>query len=185
MKTYLPITSLCLCLCVIFINAAQAEVNGSIAACNETRLAALAQCEALPAADQAACIASAWDAYEACISAAISMSDAQFIRGDANRDGTVNLADPIFVLDELFGQGNPSSCPDASDANDDGRLDIADPIAMLDLLFKEDHFLPPPMSSPGADATGDVLRCFGGGEGIPAVDLIQPRDLRTATFSLG
>lgn len=54
-----------------------------------------------------------------------------FVRGDANDDGTVNIADPIWLLSELFSGGPHTDCAGANDANSDGTLDIADPLFLL------------------------------------------------------
>ena len=47
----------------------------------------------------------------------------QFIRSDANLDGTIDIADAVSGLAVLFA-GAPSTCHDALDANDDGLTDI-------------------------------------------------------------
>ena len=82
-----------------------------------------------------------------------------FIRGDANGDGAVDLADGVFTLVALF-QGGPAwPCPDAADANDDRRTDIADAIATFAALFLDGRALPPPTGAPGPDPTPDALGC--------------------------
>lgn len=58
-----------------------------------------------------------------------------FRRGDANDDGTVNLADAVRVLQYEFVPGTTVGCIDALDVNDDGRLDLSDPILLLLYLF--------------------------------------------------
>ena len=61
-----------------------------------------------------------------------------FLRGDANADGTLDIADSITVLDYLFPPPSgqvPLVCPDAADANDDGTLNIADVVRIQDYLF--------------------------------------------------
>ncbi len=157
-----------------------------VPSCNDARQAALSACAQLPAEEHAACIAAALDSYDACTRACAAALEPPFVRGDANRDGGLDLADAVFVLAELFAGGGPSSCPDASDANDDGRIDIADPIRVLEHLFRDTGPLPAPAGSPGPDPTaGDALRCYGGGGDVPSLDLLLPRDTRTATFSLG
>jgi hypothetical protein len=87
-----------------------------------------------------------------------------FIRGDANGDGTVDLSDPQFTLNNLFLGGPRPACPDAADANDDGKVQISDPIATLMFLFLGNpSALPAPHGAPGEDPTpDDGLGCRGG-----------------------
>jgi len=84
-----------------------------------------------------------------------------FIRGDANRDAKIDIADPIFMLSYLF---DPSVgqvlCPEALDANDDDRIDIADPIYTLSYLFAPfSPPPPPPFPGPGLDPRGLTFGC--------------------------
>ena len=81
-----------------------------------------------------------------------------FLRGDSNQDGTLNLADPIFVLDYLFGD-TLLQCLDSGDMNDDGLLNVADPIYGLSYLFDGGRSPPPPLSGCDADPTSDELSC--------------------------
>ncbi|MEM7165659.1 MAG: plastocyanin/azurin family copper-binding protein [Planctomycetota bacterium] len=84
-----------------------------------------------------------------------------FIRGDTNRDGTVNIADPVALLTHLFGGAPAPDCGDAADSNDDGGLDIADAVATLGALFGANTVpLPGPYPNPGADRTADTLLCL-------------------------
>ena len=80
-----------------------------------------------------------------------------FLRGDANTDFNVDVADAITVLDHLFNSGQALSCPDAADANDDGQLDVADPVAILTTLFTPQTLVSSPYPAMGADATPDSL----------------------------
>ena len=83
-----------------------------------------------------------------------------FVRGDANRDGGVNVADAIAVLGFLFIMGTPPlSCPDAGDANDSGGVDVADAIYLLTFLFSNGPVPPEPYPDPGPDPTPDPLVC--------------------------
>lgn len=84
-----------------------------------------------------------------------------FSRGDANRDGTVNIGDAIGMLAELFVPGTPpTTCPDAADANDDGTMNIADAIYVLAYLFSGGAAPPPPFPATGSDPTADSLTCL-------------------------
>ncbi|MGE4619313.1 MAG: penicillin acylase family protein [Planctomycetota bacterium] len=53
-------------------------------------------------------------------------ADIPFLRGDANVDGRVNLADGIWLLNHLFLAGPGGDCEAARDANGDGTVDLAD-----------------------------------------------------------
>lgn len=76
-----------------------------------------------------------------------------FIRGDADSSGTLNLADAIFTATWIYSDGPAPACRDACDANDDGRLDISDPIYTLLHLFTGTAAPPAPYPSPGPDPT--------------------------------
>ncbi|MCA8959832.1 MAG: dockerin type I repeat-containing protein [Planctomycetes bacterium] len=83
-----------------------------------------------------------------------------FVRGDTNDDGQVNIADAVFVLDELFSGGPASVCDDASDVNDDGGRDIADAVFALSYLFSGGPAPAAPFPSCGPDGTDtDSLDC--------------------------
>ncbi|MCZ6793716.1 MAG: hypothetical protein O7J95_08900, partial [Planctomycetota bacterium] len=87
-----------------------------------------------------------------------------FVRGDSNRDGRVDIADPINTLNGIFqGTGNAFQvrCIDRVDANDDGRADISDAIYTLLYLFSGGGAPPAPGPlSDGQDPTADQQVCF-------------------------
>ena len=83
----------------------------------------------------------------------------RFIRGDSNRDGAVEIADPIAPLAVLFQGGQAEPCVDAADANDDGNVDIADVVYTLAYLFTGGAAPPAPFPAPGPDRTSDPLLC--------------------------
>jgi hypothetical protein len=89
---------------------------------------------------------------------------AGFIRGDANADQTVDMADPISTLNYLF-SGRPArlACPDAADINDDGELNVSDAIHGLQYLFVGGPAPPKPFPHSGRDPTSDDLTCSIGG----------------------
>ncbi len=79
-----------------------------------------------------------------------------FLRGDANSDANVDIADAIFMLYSLMLGGTPSGCIDSTDANDDGTHDISDIIFVLNYQFQ--NGAPPPAPGPsqcGIDMTPD------------------------------
>lgn len=73
---------------------------------------------------------------------------ADFIRGDSNSDGRVDLSDALFTLGCKFLGEKCPTCRDAADANDDGVVDISDPVRTLGYLFL--GFEPPPAPGPRA-----------------------------------
>lgn len=81
-----------------------------------------------------------------------------FVRGDANGDTTLNVADGVFILAYLFSMG-PADCLDAIDVNDDGQANIADAVALLNYLFSMGPNPPAPFPTAGIDPTADGLNC--------------------------
>ena len=81
----------------------------------------------------------------------------QFLRGDANESGELNVADVITMLDYLFGTGTSAPCLDAFDVNDSGVVNIADPIGLLGYLFAAEAPPAPPFPTVGTDPTADSL----------------------------
>ncbi len=65
----------------------------------------------------------------------IPTSRTGFIRGDANQDEEIDLADAIAILQHLFGSGWLFYEP-AADVNADTAIDIADAICLLQYLFR-------------------------------------------------
>ena len=90
-----------------------------------------------------------------------SPSGGVFIRGDANGDGSINIADAIKSLGFLF-LNDSVDCLDSADVGDDGAIDIADPIALLTELFVSGSSPPPPPPYPdcGFDPTTDDNHCW-------------------------
>lgn len=82
-----------------------------------------------------------------------------FVRGDANGDTSIDVADPIFTLSYLLGGGATPTCLDAADTNDDGQINIADPIYILSYLFSAGPTPPSPFPLRGPDPTPDSLGC--------------------------
>ncbi len=80
-----------------------------------------------------------------------------FIRGDANRDGGVDLSDGIFILLYLFGGNVTPVSLDACDANDNGMISLADTITVLSYLFNQGAAPPAPFPEAGEDPTADTL----------------------------
>jgi hypothetical protein len=84
---------------------------------------------------------------------------ARFLRGDADADGALGLADAVALLERLFRGGPAPSCEKAADANDDGGVDMADPVSLLEHLFRGGPAPPPPHGGCGLDPSADSLGC--------------------------
>lgn len=67
-----------------------------------------------------------------------------FVRGDANDDGKVNIADPIWTINMLVRSGPQSPCPHAADSNGDGMVDLSDAMYTIEYRF----LAGPPPSAP-------------------------------------
>lgn len=83
-----------------------------------------------------------------------------FVRGDVNRDTSVNLTDALVLLSHLFRGGPPPACEDAGDVDDDGRLSLTDGIILLTYLFASGPEPAAPHPEAGIDPTPDGLQCF-------------------------
>lgn len=67
---------------------------------------------------------------------AVAGGPTQFLRGDVNGDGVLNLSDGLFQLEWFFGVGASGTCREAADTNGNGRLDtLADPLLLFYYLF--------------------------------------------------
>ena len=80
-----------------------------------------------------------------------------FVRGDGNLDGDVDLADAATLI-RFFVDGT-SHCPDALDNNDDGLIDLADFCYLLNYFYAFGPEPEPPFPDCGVDETGDDLGC--------------------------
>lgn len=81
-----------------------------------------------------------------------------FRRGDCNRDGVIDVSDPVFDLAVQF-IGETPECDDACDVNDDGANDISDPVHLLTHLFAAGPAPAAPFPRCGDDPTVDGLEC--------------------------
>jgi hypothetical protein len=63
------------------------------------------------------------------------ITESAFIRGDATRDGVIDISDVVYLLNYLF-VGGPAPVPlAAGDANSDGIVDASDIVYLLNYLF--------------------------------------------------
>jgi hypothetical protein len=86
-----------------------------------------------------------------------------FVRGNANDDNKVNIADPIWSINALFRSGPAFPCDDAADSNDDGMVDLGDAVFTIDYLFRSGPAPSAPFPGCGLDPSGDEdgLGCEG------------------------
>jgi hypothetical protein len=59
-----------------------------------------------------------------------------YLAGDANHDGTIGVADVIFLLNYLFRHGPAPNPLEAGDANCQGAVDFGDVVYLLNYLFR-------------------------------------------------
>lgn len=95
-----------------------------------------------------------------CVLEVCSFRPAQqpIIRGDANDDGAVNIADVVNVLGYVFGT-NGLPCLASADANASGTLDISDGVFLIEHLFGT-GVIPAPFPNCGADPTPTPMLCL-------------------------
>jgi hypothetical protein len=79
----------------------------------------------------------------------------EFIRGDTDVNGEVNISDPIHSLCYQFADCDAPSCLDAADCDDSGEINISDPIYNLSYQFAAGPPPPAPFPEMGRDPTDD------------------------------
>lgn len=84
---------------------------------------------------------------------------AAFVRGDADGDGEVSLADPMAILYTLFSRQRDVVCLDTADANDDGKVNVTDAVFLIRHLFLGGRPPSGPFPTAGFDPTPDGMGC--------------------------
>lgn len=87
------------------------------------------------------------------------IGSAPFVRGDANGDSLVDIADAVAILNYVNGFVAAPNCLSALDVNDDSLLDGADAIYELSYLFSFGPVIPAPFPSADFDPTPDSIPC--------------------------
>jgi hypothetical protein len=105
-----------------------------------------------------------------------------FIRGDANTDTAITIADAIFTLSYVFASGPAPDCLDAADANDDGHIDISDAIYVINFMYRGGPELPAPFPAAGPDPTVDELDCVERGHWVDVAGSVPELVYHTATL---
>jgi len=100
---------------------------------------------------------------------------AEFIRGDSDSNGRVDISDAIFTLQWLFAGGAQPGCLSSADADDNGSIELSDPIYSLGFLFLGGAVFPAPYPDCGDDPSRDRLDCLenpGCGEAEPCLNTL-------------
>jgi hypothetical protein len=58
-----------------------------------------------------------------------------YVPGDANGDGTVDISDVVYLIAYIFSGGSPPSPLLAGDANCDSMVDISDVVYLIAYIF--------------------------------------------------
>jgi hypothetical protein len=82
-------------------------------------------------------------------------TDVPFIRGNCNGDSGVNIADGIWILNELFLSGPSGTCAVACDANNDAKYDQADAIYVINYRLLDGPVPAAPFPDCGPEAGAD------------------------------
>jgi hypothetical protein len=85
--------------------------------------------------------------------------DCEFIRGDCNSDGVVDISDATSIIHALSLGAPLSGLADACDANDDGVVDLSDAIYILSMLYQDGEDISSPYPEAGYDPTDDGNLC--------------------------
>ncbi len=62
---------------------------------------------------------------------------ADFICGDANSDGGVNVGDAVLLINYIFKEGPAPDPIEAGDINGDGDINVGDAVYLINYIFKE------------------------------------------------
>jgi len=122
-----------------------------------------------------------------------SLDARDFMRGDINEDGSVNIADGVNMLDYMFVSGF-TYCVDANDIDDDGDVNVTDAVNLFGYLFSGASPPAAPFTVCGPDPTPDSLGCESYatctmGDAIPGLDqdtfesFVRGRELTAKQFS--
>ena len=65
------------------------------------------------------------------------------LKGDANGDGSVDIADAVCIVNHVVGKPNSTFVPAAADANGDGDIDIADAVRIVNYVVGKINALVP------------------------------------------
>ena len=67
----------------------------------------------------------------------------EYLKGDANNDGSVDIADAVCIVNYVVGKLNTNFVPEAADVNGDGDVDIADAVHIVNYVVGKINALAP------------------------------------------
>jgi len=86
----------------------------------------------------------------------VGAGEGRFIRGNANNDPKIDIADAIWIVNQVFRSGPAAECSDAADATNDGRIDITDALFLVGYQFQGQSPPSAPFPGCGTDPEGDA-----------------------------
>src|SRR5437870_5726246 len=108
-----------------------------------------------------------------------------FIRGDANSDGKVSVADAHYIASYVFRGGERPECLESADSNADGTINLSDALRLLFFLVLDANAPPAPYPNPGPGANAGGHDCASYGGGMPGQDPIARINVRDAVIAGG
>ncbi len=91
------------------------------------------------------------------VNTGINFGEFLFVRGDANHDGSVDIADAVYTLWYVAAGGAEPPCRIAADVQDDDEVNLSDPVYTLNWLFRGGESMPAPNVFTGCQRTRVVL----------------------------
>jgi hypothetical protein len=85
-----------------------------------------------------------------------------FIRCDSNNDSKNDIADAIWIVNELFRSGPATACPAAADCDADGQESLTDALYCVNYQFRGGSAPPQPFPDCGTDEVIVTELCPGG-----------------------
>jgi hypothetical protein len=79
----------------------------------------------------------------------------EFLRCDPNDDGRSDIADAVWIVNELFRGGPASRCVDSADCDDSGIEDLTDAVYCVNYQFRGGSAPPVPFPNCGEDPDGE------------------------------
>jgi len=65
----------------------------------------------------------------------LTIEGPDFIPGDANGDGKVNVADIVEIVNKILGNPSGKLIEEAADVNDDGKINVTDIVLVVNIIL--------------------------------------------------